>query len=174
MAVFVALLRAINVGGTGKLPMSELRKLCEDAGFKRVTTYIQSGNVVLSTRLGVSKVRQSLETALQEKLGKPTTVHLRTPAELAAIVEQNPFPKAPPNRVLVHFLDGPLPRKALVDVEAPGGEEIVPSGREVYVHYPDGSGRSKLKLPMASTATARNLNTVKNLLDLGRAGGGRS
>ena len=71
MAVFIVFLRAVNVGGTGKLPMSELQELCRDCGFAKVTTYIQSGNVVLSSGLDKSKVRRKLESALQARMGKP-------------------------------------------------------------------------------------------------------
>ena len=90
MGVFVGLLRAVNVGGTGKIAMSDLRGLCEDAGFDDVVTYIQSGNVVFRSKLGVAKAQQKLEQALAAKMGKAVGVHLRTPAELAAIVERNP------------------------------------------------------------------------------------
>lgn len=168
MSVFVALLRAVNVGGTGKLPMSELRALCEDAGFERVTTYIQSGNVVFSSRLPGARVQQKLEAALAAKLGKAVGVHLRTPFELAAIVRRNPFEHAAPNRLLVLFLERAPPRNALAAIEIPGREELRLAGREVFIHYPDGMGRSRLKIPFAKTATGRNLNTVVRLLALAR------
>lgn len=172
MAVFVALLRAVNVGGTGKLVMSELRRLCEDAGFEDVATWIQSGNVVFSSGLPPAKVRQKLETALEKKMGQPVGVHLRTPAALESIVARNPFPAAAPNRVLVLFVDRAPSRDALAGLRIPGREEVELSGREVFVHYPDGVGRSKLKLPFAG-ATGRNLNTVRKLLDLAQAASGR-
>jgi uncharacterized protein (DUF1697 family) len=110
MAVFVALLRAVNVGGTGKLPMSELRELCEDAGF---ATYIQSGNVVFSSKLGKAAARRALEKALATKMGKPVGVHLRTPSELDSIIGRNPFKRAARDRLLVQFLERALPRDAL-------------------------------------------------------------
>jgi uncharacterized protein (DUF1697 family) len=169
MAVYVALLRAINVGGTGQLPMSELRELCEEAGFGDVATYIQSGNVVFSSKLGKARVQRLLEEALATRIGKPVGVHLRTPAELASIPARNPFPGVAGNRVLVFFLQSALPPDALADLEVPGNEEVRLSGREVFIHYPDGMGRSKLKIPFAKTATGRNLNTVEKLLELSRA-----
>ena len=169
MAVFVALLRAVNVGGTGKLAMSELRRLCEDAGFENVTTYIQSGNVVFSSSLPAAKVRQGLEAALGKKMGTPVGVLVRTPAELEAVARRNPFRAAAPNRVIVLFLDSALPADALATLEIPGREEVELSGREVFGHYPDGMGRSKRRLPVAGAATGRNLNTVRTLLDLARA-----
>lgn len=169
MAVFVALLRAVNVGGTGKLPMTELRALCEDAGFENVRTYIQSGNVVFTSNLTAAKVKQKLERALRTRMGKDVGVHLRTPAELDAILKRNPFKRAASNRLLVLFLDRAVPKDALKDLEIPGREEVEASGREVFIHYPDGMGRSKLKIPLAQVATGRNLNTVTKLLELGLA-----
>jgi uncharacterized protein (DUF1697 family) len=168
MATLVALLRAVNVGGTGKLPMADLRALCEAAGFENVTTYIQSGNVVFSTTLPTATAKKRLEDALQRRLGKPVGVLLRTPLQLAKLVNENPFPKAAPNRVIVHFLDRAVPAAALRDVRPPGGERVEPAGRAVYVHDPDGPGRSRLRLPFADRATGRNLNTVKKLAELGR------
>ncbi len=168
MATLVALLRAVNVGGTGKLPMADLRALCEAAGFENVTTYIQSGNVVFSTTLPTATAKKRLEDALQRRLGNPVGVLLRTPLQLAKLVNENPFPKAAPNRVIVHFLDRAVPAAALRDVRPPGGERVEPAGRAVYVHDPDGPGRSRLRLPFADRATGRNLNTVKKLAELGR------
>jgi uncharacterized protein (DUF1697 family) len=169
MAVFIALLRAVNVGGTGKIAMSELCQLCTDAGFQNVTTYIQSGNVVFSSGLTAGKVTRRLEAALREKMGKPVGVLLRTPSELEAILQRNPFKTAAPNRLIVLFFDRTVRGNELANLEIPGREEVEPSGREVFVHYPDGMGRSKLKIPHVETATGRNLNTVRKLLELSRA-----
>jgi uncharacterized protein (DUF1697 family) len=148
--------------------MIELRELCEDAGFESVTTYIQSGNVVLRSKLTAAKVKQKLEAALKKKMGKPVGVFVRTPAELESIVKRNPFKRAASNRLIVLFLDRAAPKNALGRLEIPGREEVKLSGREVFIHYPDGMGRSKLKTPFAETATGRNLNTVKKLLELSR------
>lgn len=166
MTVYAAFLRAINVGGTGKLAMADLVRLCENAGLAEVKTYIQSGNVVFRSKLGEAAVCRKLEPALEKKLGKPVGVLVRTAEELGAIIENNPFPKAAPNRVLIFFLPKALASGALRDLKIPGSEEVVPAGREVYVHYPDGMGRSKLKLPFANVGTGRNLNTVIKVLDL--------
>jgi uncharacterized protein (DUF1697 family) len=163
MASFVALLRAINVGGTGILSMSDLRELCEAAGFRQVRTYIQSGNLVFTSPLAEAKVKAKLERALAAKLGKPVGVLLRSAAELDAVQKENPFPKAPPNRVIVLFLDQAPPKTALATLKIPGGEEVVLRGREIFVHYPVGQGPSKLKLPFAKEGTGRNLNTIAKL-----------
>jgi uncharacterized protein (DUF1697 family) len=128
MAVYVALLRAINVGGTGKLAMSELREMCAEAGFEEVVTYIQSGNVVFSSRRGKAEVQRLLGRALEAKMGKPVGVLVRTPAELAAILDRNPFPDAPGNRVLVLFLDRTPSADALAGLRIPGREEVEVAG----------------------------------------------
>jgi uncharacterized protein (DUF1697 family) len=169
MAVFVALLRAINVGGTGKLAMADLVKLCADAGFTGATTYIQSGNVVFRSRANEAKVKTALERALAVKLGKPVGVLVRSAAELDQVVADNPFGDAPPNRIIVSFLDEAPPRAALAGVTSPGGEQLVLHGRELYIHYPHGQGPSKFKVPFAAVSTGRNLNTVTKLAAMARA-----
>ena len=168
MAVFIALLRAVNVGGTTRLPMSELRQLCRDCGFVGVTTYIQSGNGIFSSRLDSNTVKRTLESALRARMGKPVGVCVRTPAELEAVVERNPFKQAQPNRLVVMFLDRAPQRNALAGLVIPGREEVSLLGREAFVHYPDGMASSKLRLPFAKDATGRNLNTVQKLLALSR------
>ena len=173
MAVFIALLRAVNVGGTGTLAMSDLRELCEQAGFRNVATYIQSGNVVFTSSLTAGKAKQTLEAALHKKMGRPVGVLLRTPQEIDAIIKRNPFTHAAPNRLLVLFLDSAVPKNALASLVIPGREEVEASGREVFIHYPDGMGRSRLKIPFADRATGRNLNTLRKLLELGMAASGR-
>jgi uncharacterized protein (DUF1697 family) len=171
MPAYAAFLRAVNVGGTGKLPMTTLRALCEQAGFGSITTYIVSGNVVFTTPLDAAKARQKLEKLLASKMGKPVRAHLRTAEELEAILRRNPFKSAPTNRVVLFFLDEAAPKSALAEVKIPGREEIRASGREIFVFYPDGQGRSKLKVPFASVTTGRNLNTVQKMLELARAAG---
>jgi uncharacterized protein (DUF1697 family) len=166
MAAFVALLRAVNVGGTGKLAMADLVKLCEKAGFTDVKTYIQSGNVVFATRASEARVKAVLEKALAATMGKPVGVLLRSGAELERVLRDNPFKKAPPNRVIVLFLDKAPAADALAGVHAPGGEELLLCGREVYIHYPEGQGVSKLKVPLAKIGTGRNLNTVAKLAEM--------
>lgn len=94
MTVYVALLRAINVGGSGKLPMTRLAALCTDLGLTKVRTYIQSGNVVFESRKGEAALRKAIESALSKALGKPADVIVRTAAEMAAIRETAiPSPK---------------------------------------------------------------------------------
>jgi len=169
MPVYVALLRAINVGGTGKLPMAELKSLCEGLGFADVSTFIQSGNVIFRDGGDQEEIAARLDAALAQRLGKPSGVFLRRPGELAAIAKANPFAAMEPNRVLVSFFAEPVPEDALHGLVAPDGEEVVALGREIFVHYPIGSGRSRLKLPILKTGTSRNISTVTRLAEL--AGG---
>lgn len=168
MPVFAALLRAVNVGGTGKLPMSELRSLCIDLGFGNVRTYIQSGNLLVDSDLGAGGVQSLLERALRERMGRDVPVFVRTPRQLREIVDGNPYPEAPPNRVLVLFLDRTVPTGTVEAVDTPGGERLTARDREIYIFFPEGQGRSKLKVPLAGEGTARNLNTVARLADMGR------
>jgi uncharacterized protein (DUF1697 family) len=165
MTTYIALLRAVNVGGTGKLPMKDLSALCARLGFENVRTYIQSGHVVFQSALSEEKVRTRLEQALTAKLGKPADAMLRTAEELHAILQANPFHDEPPNKVAVMFLSGALPKSALSEVVAPGGEQFRPCKREIYVYFPNGMGQSKFKLPRSiGPATARNVNTVAKLV----------
>lgn len=168
MAVFVGLLRAINVAG-GRLLMSELVALCEAQGFKDVKTYIQSGNVVFRSALSEAKAQAKLEKALGAHMSKDVGALLRTAKELDAAIARNPFKKEPPNKVLVFFLPEALPKGALKDVKTPGGEQLETEGRELYIHYPGGQGRSKLKVPSWKEGTGRNLNTVTKLAAMARA-----
>jgi uncharacterized protein (DUF1697 family) len=163
MSAYVALLRAVNVGGTGKLPMSDLKALCEKAGFGKVRTYIASGNVVFESGASESQVKAALETALAAYAGKPVGVLVRTAAEMAQVLAGNPFPDAPPSRTVAIFLDGPPPADTLERVSGVDGEEVRLGHREIYVSYGDNMGRSRLKIPAAKVGTARNINTVAKL-----------
>ncbi len=160
MASFVALLRAVNVGGTGKLPMSELKAICEELGFDAVRTYIASGNVVFTSRKSEAAVKAALETRLAAYAGKPVGVLVRTAAEMARVLTDNPFPKAAPNRTMAVFLDRAPPADTLAGIRGRKDEEIRLGRREIYIHYGEGMGKSKLVIAAAKTGTARNMNTV--------------
>ncbi len=168
MPVYIALLRAVNVTGT-PLPMAELKSICESLGFTDVKTYIQSGNVLFRSDAKEQAVADLLDAALGKKFGKRPGVMVRTTKELEEIAGKAPFPEAKPNFLLVHFLPEAAPKNALDGMVAPDGEEAVVAGREIYVHYPIGSGKSKLKLPALKPGTSRNLNTVRKLAEMTRA-----
>ena len=163
MPTFIALLRAVNVGGTGKLPMTELKSMCERAGFTEVRTYIASGNVVFQSELSATKVKAALETAMQAYAGKPVLVMVRSAAEMAEVLAANPFPQAAPNRTVAIFLDHAPAKDAVEKVSGRKLEQVALGKREIYVHYGDGMADSKLKVPGAEVGTARNMNTVAKL-----------
>jgi uncharacterized protein (DUF1697 family) len=160
MTSFVALLRAVNVGGTGKLPMSELKAICEELGFAGVRTYIASGNVVFQSRTSEAAVKAALERRLETYAGKPVGVLVRTAEEMAQVLADNPFPKAAPNRTMAVFLDRAPPADTLAGVRGQNDEEIRLGRREIYIHYGQGMGKSKLVIAAAKSGTARNMNTV--------------
>ena len=166
MTHYVALLRAVNVGGTGKLPMSELKTMCEAAGFADVRTYIASGNVLFTSKLGESAVRKKLEQQLHDYAGKPVGVLIRSAAEMAQVLADNPFPEAPGNRVVAIFLDHPPPAGALDDARHRQQERLACGKREIYVHYGEGMADSRLLIPAAKAGTARNINTIAKLAAL--------
>jgi len=167
MPVYVALLRGINVGGTGLLAMRDLTAMCGKLGFAQARTYIQSGNAIFECALKEDAVRHKLEEALETKMGKRIDVMVRTAAELRATLDANPFPDKEPAKVAVFFLSGEPPVEQLRGLTGPAGEQVRAGKREVYVYYPEGMGRSKLKLTLSgAAATVRNINTVAKLTAL--------
>lgn len=163
---FAALLRAVNVGGTGKLAMADLKAICEQLRFEQVQTYIASGNVLFRTSQSEADVVATLQAAIEKHMGKPINVLLRTAAELEAAVANNPFADAPGNRVIALF----LPTRAQpCDIEAISGkthERLALGVREIYVHYGGSMADSRLKIAAATRGTARNMNTVSKLAAL--------
>ena len=145
--------------------MKELAGLCSGLGFQSVRTYIQSGNVIFAGDLPEASVRSRLEQALAAKMGKKIDVMVRTREEMRLVLSSNPFPDKEPAKVAVAFLGQPPPKDLMNKVAAPGGEQIHPGRREIYIYYPEGMGRSKLKLPLnGAAATVRNINTVAKLV----------
>ncbi len=169
MAVMVALLRAVNVGGTGKLPMKELKLMCEECGFESVRTYIASGNVVFRSADSPDRARSVLERRLEDYAGKKVDVLVRGAREMVDLVEANPFPDEPGNRVGVLFLDREPPPDIDRHVKGLTNESFRPAAREVFVHFPDGQGPSKLEFELG-TATMRNMNTVGKLAQMAASG----
>jgi uncharacterized protein (DUF1697 family) len=170
MSIYVALLRAVNVGGTGKLPMSELKAMCETAGFRRVQTYIASGNVVFESELTEGEVKARLEAALETYAGKPVGVAVRSGEAMAQVLADNAFPDGPGNRVVAIFLDAPPPPDALEQAVGQRHDERTALGaREIYVWYGEGMAHSKLRIPAAKAGTARNMNTIAKLAEMAAA-----
>ena len=160
MTAWVALLRAVNVGGTGKLPMGELKAMCEQLGLTGVRTYIASGNVLFSSPKSEAAIKSALEKRLAAYAGKPLGVLVRSAQEMAEVSAGNPFPKLAPNRTMALFLDHPPPADVLATVRGRKDEQIRLGKREIYIHYGDGMAQSKLVIPASKTGTARNMNTV--------------
>lgn len=168
MTVFVGLLRAVNVGGTGRLPMSDLVAMAQAAGFARVRAYIASGNLVFESERSAAEVKATLEQALARYAGSPVAVMVRSADELAAVLAANPFPDRAPNRTVAVFLDAPPAPDYREGLVAPDGEEVVAGVRELYIHYGAGMAQSRFKLPAAQAGTARNMNTVARLVAMSR------
>ena len=167
MTAFVALLRAVNVGGTAKLAMADLRRIAGELGFRSPKTFIASGNLLFTSEAGEAEVRAALEQALAEHMGKPVAVMVRTAAEMAAVASANPYPDAPGRRVLAIFLNEPPPDNALDEARGLDGERLALGRREIYVDYCGALlGRSKLRIPAAAAGTARNMNSVARLAEM--------
>lgn len=166
MTVYAALLRAVNVGGTSKLPMADLKAMCVEAGYLQVQTYIASGNVVFASKDQPANIQATLEDRLKSYAGKPVGVLVRTAKELAAVLAANPFPHAAQNRTVAIFLDEPPTANALADLKGRKDEDVRLGVREIYVHYVEGIGSSRLVIPAAKSGTARNMNTVTKLAEL--------
>ena len=173
---YVALLRAVNVAGK-TLKMADLREVVRSMGYADVSTYIQSGNVVFtcSRRTDAAKLGRQIEERLEQELALKTTVMVRTHQDLADIAANNPFlgQRREPSKLHVTFLaDAPEADAAqLLVVPDRGPEELLLAGREVYLFYPNGYGRSKLsntfiEKGLGVPATTRNWATVLKLRDL--------
>jgi uncharacterized protein (DUF1697 family) len=166
----VGLLRGINVGGKNKVAMSELRTLVETLGYTDVATFIQSGNVVFTA--GASVTPSSLETAIAKRFGIDITVVLRTPRELTRVVEANPFTGVDPSRLHVGFMAQKPSAAAAktLDAERFRPDEFGIRGSELYLHLPNGMGRSKLPTyidrQLRIPTTIRNWATVTKLVEL--------
>jgi uncharacterized protein (DUF1697 family) len=165
---FVALLRAVNVGRGEKLPMKELKRLAEEAGFESVSTYIASGNLVFRSTDSAEKAKTILEQRIEDFTGIHIDVFIRTAREMKDLLDANPFPEEPGNKVAVLFLDRHPPADLERTATGVDGERFKPADREVFIHYPDGLGVSKLKLDVG-TGTTRNMNTVTKLAGMAGA-----
>ena len=181
MARYIVLLRGINVGSTRKVPMADLRALCDGLGFTQVETYIQSGNLLLTAKGGAAAVEAALETALEKRFGFPVSVLVRTPAQWAAYVKGNPLlevSEAEPNRVMLALSKAPPREDALAKLRerATPTERLEAAGDALWVHFGQGAGTSKLSPALwdrlvGSPVTARNWRTVRKLAELAGVSG---
>jgi uncharacterized protein (DUF1697 family) len=171
----IVLLRGINLGSRNRIAMPALRKAFEDAGFKDVSTYVQSGNVVLSSRASGRALERTCEKLIHDQFGLEIDVVTRTRDELAAVVARDPLGEVVtnPKRYQVAFLSDELSAEVLERLQSARAESesLVVHGREVYSWHPEGAARSKLWNTLAGRglgvkATARNWTTVTALLQM--------
>jgi uncharacterized protein (DUF1697 family) len=178
VTAFVALLRAVNVGGTGIIKMADLKVLCESVGFTDVKTLLQSGNVAFLAKGSDKAVAKKLADAIEKSHGFRPAVMVRTAGEIADAMKRNPFKaeeKSDPTHLVIAFMadpptSGAKERVAAVKVAT---ERLHLSGRELHAHYASGQGTSKvtnvvLERALGVACTARNWNTVTKLLNLAR------
>lgn len=177
MAIWIALLRGVNVGGNHRIKMDVLREICRKLGYGDPRTYLQSGNVLFhSAARSTAKLSADIAGAIEKQAGFRCNVILRTQAELAQTVSQNPFAETPdiePAKLLVLFLGADPSAEVREKIEAlrPDPEQVRLCGREIYIYFPIGMGRSKLNMGSVEKAltkgcTGRNWNTVTNILAL--------
>jgi uncharacterized protein (DUF1697 family) len=165
VTAYVALLRAVNVGGR-QLAMSDLKAIAAKLELESPRTFIASGNLLFARDRTEKALKRDLEDALEQHMGKTVEVMLRTASELTAVVAANPFSSEAANRVIAIFLDQVPPADAVTCAKNARDERLALGKREIYVHYPGGQGRSKLRIPAAAGGTARNMNTVVKLAQL--------
>ena len=176
MHTYVALLRGINVGGKNRIPMAELKSLFSSLGLEDVVTYIQSGNAVFrSPTVAAGEVAAGIEQGISAVFGIDVAVLIRTPAELREIARSNPFleEEADLSKLHVAFLDAApaAGEVARLDPQRSPPDAFSLRGREIYLRFPNGSGRSKLTVDyferrLGVRATARNWNTLAKLHEL--------
>jgi uncharacterized protein (DUF1697 family) len=175
MPTYAVLLRGINLGSHHKVPMPALRALLEGHGYDDVTTYIQSGNVVLTSKDSATKVETAIHDALKKEFGFDIAVMVRTRQQLKKVVDGNPFAKKAKDDGHLHvvFLAA-KPKadkvKALTTADW-GSDEVAVAGKEAYLHLPNGYGRAKLNNMLVEkrlgvAGTARNWRTTAKLLEL--------
>lgn len=177
MPVVITLLRGVNVGGHNKIKMDALKALCVSLKLKDPQTYVQSGNVIFRTEeKDLAKLTKRIQDAIERKFGFRPDVILRTASELRDVIARNPFAKRSgiePGKLLVTFLTADPGKeardKALTIKTDP--EELHIIGREAFIYFPNGQGRSKLPLPaieraLKTSGTGRNWNSVTKILEI--------
>ena len=165
MTSYVALLRAVNVGGR-KLAMADLKAIAEELGFEKPKTFIASGNLIFVSKKKEAGVVRLLEERLKKHMGVEVPVMIRTASEMSDVSKANPFADRPQAKVAAIFLAQPPEKNFIERTRGLTDEQLALGRREIYVHYPGGMGRSKLRLPAKAVGTARNMNTVAKLAQL--------
>ena len=177
MPVLISMLRAVNVGGHGKIKMDALRALYASLKFEDPQTYLQSGNVIFKTsERNLDAVAKRLHSAIEKKFQCKTDIMLRTTEDFRAVIKKNPFAKradVEPGKLVVFFLaadPGNEARKAVLNQNF-SPEELHAIGRELYIYFPNGQGTSRRPFPriyklLQTPGTGRNWNSVTNMLEL--------
>jgi uncharacterized protein (DUF1697 family) len=172
VATYVAFLRGVNLGPTNKISMPALRAMAEDLGYADVATYINSGNLILSSPKKADTVEREISKTIEDTFGRPIDVTVRTPAQLKKILAENPYPDGNPSQVTVAFL-ARAPAKDAKDKVAAVAKDYEPftiAGQQVYVNYSQGIGRSRLAEKFSDiigvSSTVRNIRTVDKVLAL--------
>jgi uncharacterized protein (DUF1697 family) len=177
MAVLISMLRGVNLGPHNRIKMEDLRALYKSLKFEDPRSYVQSGNVIFRTKVKNSpQLAKKIRGAIEKKFGCCPEVILRTADEFRTVIAANPFPeqtKTEPGKVLVTFLAGEPSRDAEANLEKFQNlpEELHLKGRELYIYFPNGAGRSKLPWSAVErflkvTGTARNWNSVQAMLKI--------
>ncbi len=177
MAVIISMLRGVNVGGHNKIKMEALRALYESMKLRDAQTYVQSGNVIFRTdERDIARLAKRIEDGIERNFGFRPNVILRTAAEMREVVVRNPFAKRrgiEPSKFLVSFLASDPGEEAREKVRQTkcDPEELRIEGRELYIYFPNGIGRSKLSLgvlekTLKTPGTGRNWNSVTKVLEM--------
>ena len=166
MTAYVAMIRAVNVAGTGKLSKDDLKAMGERCGFDDCRTFINSGNLLFTSDLSEAEVKRRIERHVADYLGKAAPAYVRSASEMAEAAARNPFTDDKPSRVMAHFIDE-APRQSMIDeARDVQGERLALGPRLLYVSYGEGIGKSKLKFPAVKQGTARNMNSVAKIAEL--------
>jgi uncharacterized protein (DUF1697 family) len=172
VATYVAFLRGVNLGPNNKISMPELRAMSEDLGYTDVATYINSGNLIISSTKKAATVEREISKGIKDTFGRQIDVTVRTPAQLKKILAENPYPKGNPSQVTVAFLTKlpPAGAKQKVAGIAQDYEPFTFAGQQVYVHYSQGIGKSKLAEKFSDiigvSSTVRNMRTIEKVVGL--------
>jgi uncharacterized protein (DUF1697 family) len=174
VATYIAFLRGVNLGPNNKISMPALRAMAEDLGYTDVGTYINSGNLIISSTKKAATVEREISDAIKKTFGWPIDVTVRTPVQLKKILAENPYPDGSPSQVTVAFLMKTPAANARDKVAAVAAdyEPFRFAGQQVYVNYSHGLGRSKLAEKFSDivgvSSTVRNIRTLEKVLALCR------
>ncbi len=172
VSTYVAFLRGVNLGPSNKISMPELRAMAEEVGFADVATYINSGNLIVSSPKKAATVERDISEAIKKTFGHQIDVTVRTPAQLKKVLADNPYPDGNPSQVAVAFLTA-APAKDAKDRVAAVAADYEPftfAGQQVYVNYSRGLGRSKLAEKFSDivgvSSTIRIMRTIEKVVEL--------